>query len=205
MRSTVDRTSPRSVDVPRSSAAVKSRRESIHGPSAPTVDLLAKRTQDLELDEVLRTAGGALHRDQVVEAGHPDLDAEDLDGDRSADQLLEVKAGVRMGEEVEVSVPGGEREHVARSQGSTVDGSLDTFDETAPHRGHRNQGLAQPLEVVAIKREAHVDITGQRRRAVDLGRESTDEDEPNLVIKERLEDAVGPEEPGTRSFGEAAE
>ena len=48
-----------------------------------------------------------------------------------------------MGEKVEVTKPGREREDVARAQGSTVERRLDRFDDTAPDRSERDERIAQ--------------------------------------------------------------
>jgi hypothetical protein len=155
---------------------------------AAPVELLAEGAEDLELDAVLRSAGGALHCDEIIQTRNLDADAEDVGGDRMPGEDLEIKPGIRACEQIQVAKSGAEHEDVAGSQGPHVERRDDSRWHVPTNRRQVRENGGQTLEIGPIERETDVDVECQRRRSMDLRGKTADEDELDIGVSERGED-----------------
>ncbi len=146
--------------------------------------LVANGREPLDRDEVLRSAGGTLHPDEVFDRRH--ADRETLDGlvRRRGVEIDEAARSGRRPEAVERTDARREREVIAVAQRPRIEHERHVVRRPSESRVERPERVGQAFEVPVVTCVADVDVPGDHRRAAERRGEPADEDEPDLVVRE---------------------
>ena len=125
-------------------------------PSLRAVDLLPKSTQDLRLDEILRTPGGALHPDEVIDVHHPNPNAVEIQDLGAAEEIGVAGRARRRAEDVEVAGIGLEGERVPRPERASIKLERDMGRSAAQARTELGERCRKALEILEFARIADI-------------------------------------------------
>src|SRR3990170_5580587 len=142
---------PRRSEPPASGCSERRGRTGAWAPSARSpIDLLAERTQHLQLDQILRPTGRPLHGHEVVKTRDQDDPAHDLGRQRTLSELVEVEARIGMGQQIEIAMARRQRHDVRGPERSPVELSPHLLGRTAANGGQFAEDRREAVEVVAV-------------------------------------------------------
>ena len=93
-----------------------------------------------------------------------------------------VESGIRVRKQIQVPEARPQREDVTGPQRALVHRRRYTRRHVTTDRREVEENAGKSMEVVILQVETDIDIQGQRRRPMDLGRQTSDQDESSISL-----------------------
>lgn len=149
---------------------------------------IAECAESLDFEQIRWAPCRALHRDQIVQAGHKDLGPFEVVGDGSLSHSIERESSANLPERIQIPKPCLPSEVRAVAQQLRIKREWKRVILSSRLRAKLFQRAGECLEVGAIAREENVEVAGDRRRAMCRTGHSANQDETDPGAAEDLQE-----------------